>query len=333
VSDPRRFAVGPEAAGERLDTWLAALLEETSRSAVARAITEGRLTVDGASPRKAGQRLKGGEAVALWPDLGADPERPQAQDIAIHVVYEDEHLAVVDKPAGLVVHPAAGHADGTLVNALLHHFEALGGGAARPGIVHRLDRDTSGLLVVAKDDATLAALQEQFRARTIERRYLAVVLGARIEDAGTLDTWYGRHPTQRKQMTGRLAQGRRAVTHWTVLRRSLAQALLMVRLDTGRTHQIRVHLAEAGHPVVGDPLYGRQPPAMGGHGAGELAAARRMTRQALHAASLGLAHPADGRWLRFTSRPPRDLDVLIRRAFGEDAVDEAMARVAGAGAP
>ncbi|MGM0574142.1 MAG: RluA family pseudouridine synthase [Myxococcota bacterium] len=319
-----RWTVGPDDVGARLDAWLAGRLDGVSRSQVGRALDEGRVTLDGERPPKAGVKLREGSVVAY---SHAEPValEAEAQDIPLPVVHEDRWLAVVDKPAGMVVHPAPGHPDGTLVNALLHHLGGLSGvgGATRPGIVHRLDRDTSGLLVVAKDDATHRALSDLFKRRNVERRYLAVVLGGRIDDAGTIETLHGRHPTDRKRFSGRVRRGRRAVTHWETLARGEALALLVLRLETGRTHQIRVHLTERGHPVVADPLYGRKlPRGGGGRTAVELAAARRMPRLALHAATLGFVHPQTGEALRFVAEPPDDLATLIERAFGADVLED-----------
>jgi 23S rRNA pseudouridine1911/1915/1917 synthase len=306
-------------AGERLDVWLARATEATSRSQVSRWVEAGRVWVDGAAAAKAGLKLREGQEVRweLPEPVGA---APGAQDIPLPIVHSDQWLAVVDKPAAMVVHPAAGHADGTMVNALLHHLGTLSAvDVARPGIVHRLDQDTSGLLVVARDEATHAALGRLFQRHSIERRYVAVVLGARLADRGTCDTAYGRHPTNRLKFTGKSARGtRRAVTHWEVLARAETMALVSVRLETGRTHQIRVHLSELGHPVVGDALYGRVPPkGGGGRAAVELAAARRMPRQALHAETLGFRHPGTGEAVVFRSPLPADMAALVAQVFGE----------------
>lgn len=334
--EPLPFVADAEAVGQRLDAWLSAALPDVSRSGVARALDEGRITLGGLVPKKAGHRLKSGDEVIFTPVEWRPAAMAVAEDLPVDIVFEDAHLAVIDKAAGMVVHPAPGHRSGTLVNALLFHLD--GGLAeqtevsdaerdvARPGIVHRLDRETSGLLVVAKSDTALRNLQAQFKAHSTERRYLAVVSGPKLEDAGTIESLYGRHPHHRKRMSAQVEKGKRAVTHWDVLARAQAFALLMLRLETGRTHQIRVHMAESGHHVVGDPLYGKPvPKGHGGRLAGELLAARRIKRQALHAAVLGLQHPVTGETLRFVSRPPRDMDVLMRRCFGEDSVDKVLA--------
>lgn len=314
--------VADEEAGERLDAWLTRVTEAVSRSQVSRLVEGGFVWVDGAVAAKAGLKVRAGQAIR-WRLPERDDAPPEAQDIPLPIVYSDQWLAVVDKPSAMVVHPAAGHPDGTMVNALLHQLGTLSGvDPRRPGVVHRLDQDTSGLLVVARDERTHAALGRLFQAHRIERRYLAVVLGPRLADRGTADTSYGRHPTDRLKFTGRLAQGkRRAVTHWEVLARAQTMALVSVRLETGRTHQIRVHLSELGHPVVADRLYGRALP-KGGAGASavEFAAARRMPRQALHAETLGFRHPATGEDVVFRSPLPEDLRALVVKVFGDEAL-------------
>ena len=256
-------------------------------------------------------RLQGGETVVVRLPA-ARPRTPRPQALPCAIVFSDEHLVVVDKPSGLVVHPAAGHEDGTLVNALLHALGDLPASddAARPGIVHRLDRDTSGLLVVARTPAALAALQAQVRARSMARVYrLLVARAAALPDAGTFDTPFGRHPKDRKRFSSRFEAPRRAVTHFRVTARFTTLAQCEARLETGRTHQIRVHFADAGHPVCGDPVYGGRP----GHGAAE--AERRalcgLTRQFLHAARLELDHPATGERLGFDSPLPPDLAAVL----------------------
>ena len=338
MAAPLKFSVPPEDSGTRLDVWLARNVDGMTRSAVTRALEQGRVEINGNPPKKAGQAVCGGDVVCLsrpgqehLPSVAAEP-------IPLDVVHQDADLIVVNKAAGMVVHPAPGHPRGTLVNAVAHHIAAdlpaelhpAEYGVARPGIVHRLDRETSGLLVVAKTRQALLGLQAQFRAHSTERVYLAVVSGPRIDDAGTLKTLFGRSRRDRKRMTGKVTEGKVAVTHWEVLRRSRAFALLMLRLETGRTHQIRVHMAESGHPVVGDRVYGRPvPKGQGGNMAGELAAARRMDRQALHAAVLGLSHPQTDERMRFVCRPPHDMEVLVRRCFGETALEEVMEEIAG----
>lgn len=318
----RTFHVAADEAGERLDRYLARLLPERSRSGIARLIEDGRVSVAGKVATKSGHPLKAGDAIAVDEPAAPAPTDTAAEAIPLTIVYQDAHLAVIDKPAGLVVHPAPGHASGTLVNALLHWAKeediALDvDDEVRPGLVHRIDKDTSGLIVVAFDDVTLRGLQAKFQTHDIERRYRAIVLGPNIEDRGTIRTPYGRHPKDRKRFTGRLPSApRQAVTHWRVLHRGKALALIELALETGRTHQIRVHLSESGHPIIADPIYGRALPK---HAGGvfstlanqELRAARLMPRLALHAAVLGFVHPITGQRLRFESPDPADFATLV----------------------
>jgi 23S rRNA pseudouridine1911/1915/1917 synthase len=298
---------------ERLDRFLAEALPELSRSQVKKLIEEGLVALRGTAA-KAGEKLKGGETieVTLPPPT---PAEALPQEIPLAVLYEDRHLIVVDKPAGLVVHPAPGHPGGTLVNALLHHCTDLAGvgGELRPGIVHRLDKGTSGVLVAAKDDATHQALARQFKAHNIARRYVALVHGTVAGEAGTIDRPIGRHPTERKKMSSRARAGRHAVTHWRVLARYGRDrlTLLELRLETGRTHQIRVHLSELGLPVVGDPVYGS---AGRLHDLADGELRRRLQqlhRQALHARLLGFMHPASGAWMEFESPLPADMRGIL----------------------
>jgi len=267
--------------------------------------------VGGASCRAA-QKVRNGERIEVE---APEPVLLQAepQPLTLVVVYEDAHLVVVDKPAGLVVHPAPGHPDRTLVNALLHRCPDLQGigGVVRPGIVHRIDRDTSGLLVVAKTGQAHEFLAALFKEHRIERRYRALVhQGSRLADRGTYRTLYGRHPHDRKRFSSKVVRGRSAVTRWQVVERLGSLAVVTVQLQTGRSHQIRVHFSEHGHPLVGDPLYG------GARADGRLPRAEavlvaRLGRQALHAELLGFPHPVSGELLRFASPLPGDLDGLI----------------------
>ncbi len=229
------------------------------------------------------------------------------------VVYEDDELVVVDKPAGLVVHPGAGNPDGTLVNGLLERYGALSpiGLPERPGVVHRIDAGTSGLLVVARTERSHGALAEQFSAHTARRRYLALAWDHRLPDEGTCETHYGRHPRDRRRFTGKAGGGRRAVTHWRVLRRLPPCAWVECRLETGRTHQIRVHLAELGSPLVGDPLYGRRRRVERPEALRLLGFELGLERQALHAASLGFEHPVTGEALDFEAPLPEDLRAVL----------------------
>jgi 23S rRNA pseudouridine1911/1915/1917 synthase len=292
----------------RLDQFLADRLDELSRSQIKRLIDGGDVTVNGAAARAA-YRLQAGDAI----DVRIRPPEPvsaEPEPIPLAVLHEDEHLIAIDKPAGLVVHPAPGHARGTLVNALLAHCRDLSGigGALRPGIVHRLDKDTSGVMVATKTDAAhraMVALFQTGKGDALVREYVAVVAPPPAADAGTFETLYGRHPTDRKRFSSKVARGKPAVTHWRVERRfGRAAALVRCRLGTGRTHQIRVHFADHGMPVVGDPVYGGRR-ARGG------AAGAAIGRQALHAAVLAFPHPITGRPLRLESAPPADMQGLI----------------------
>jgi len=311
VSAPevRSFVVPPELAGLRLDVALVRLAPELSRSQVQRLVERGRILVAGRIA-KPSARLRGGEPVVVE----LEPPEPTAavpQDLPLAVLHEDRDLVVLDKAAGMVVHPARGTPHSTVVNALLHR---LGEGAELPrlGLVHRLDKDTSGCLVVARTEAALQALQAQWKGRTVEKVYLALCHGA-LAERGRLDTPYGRHPKDRTRHTGRLrTASRRAITEWAVVERFGAAATLAeVLLHTGRTHQIRVHLSEAGHPLLADALYGgtrREARAPAGLAA---RAAAAIGRQALHAARLAFDHPRTGRRLRFEAPLPPD----FRRAL------------------
>jgi 23S rRNA pseudouridine1911/1915/1917 synthase len=311
------LTVPSDAQGERLDRWLAEQMD-TSRTQVARWVEEGRVTWRGGTPRKSEPLSEGDEVQVEVP--APVPLRAEPQDLPIEIVYQDAHLLVVNKPPGMVVHPAPGHPSGTLVNALLHHVKDLAGigGALRPGIVHRLDRDTSGLLVVAKDDATHQALSAALKKRAVRRIYLAASWGHLLESPMTIDAPLARSPRDRKRMAV-VEEGRRAVTHLRVLERWPSAELLELSLDTGRTHQIRVHLAHVGHPVVGDAVYGEGwVRGMGGPNrrwAEELD--RRTPRQFLHAWRLAFRHPVTGEVLRWEAPLPPDLDAVVQWAHGE----------------
>ncbi len=307
------FTVDPERAGERIDALIAAVVPALSRAQVQRLIDGAQVRINGAAVAKPGHRVRAGDAVEV--DVPpAEPLEVVAEDLLIAVLYEDADLIAIDKPAGLVVHPAAGHARGTLVNALLFHCRDLSGigGALRPGIVHRLDKDTSGAMVVAKSDRAHAALSAAFAAKSrgepggIVREYLGVTAPPPPAAAGTLRTLHGRHPTDRKRFSSRVVAGKPAVTHWTVIEPLAGAALVRFRLETGRTHQIRVHAADHGWPLLGDPLYGRTPRPLA-----PVAAA--LGRQALHAARLELDHPVPGARLRFESPLPADLAAALAR--------------------
>ncbi|MDX1606005.1 MAG: 23S rRNA pseudouridine(1911/1915/1917) synthase RluD [Candidatus Competibacterales bacterium] len=304
-----------EYAGRRLDQALAGLLTGYSRSQLQQWLRDGWLRLDGRQA-KPNTRLLGGERVSgHCPRETVSADLPQA--IPLSVRFEDDHLLVVDKPAGLVVHPAAGNPDGTLVNALLHHAPGLAA-LPRAGIVHRLDKDTSGLLVVARTTQARTALVEQLQARRIEREYRAVVVGVPAA-GGTVEAPVGRHPVDRKRMAV-VPGGRPALTRYRVLERFRTHALLAVRLETGRTHQIRIHMAYIRYPLVGDPVYGGRsgmPPRMAADHAVVL---RDFRRQALHACRLALRHPVTGQWLEWHADPPADLGALLA-ALRADARD------------
>jgi 23S rRNA pseudouridine1911/1915/1917 synthase len=296
----------PELAGMRLDAALARVLTAYSRSQLKQWLQEGALTVDGGQPLPRSV-VRGGEQVRLRvPDTPASEARPEP--MLLHVVHADEAIIVIDKPAGLVVHPAAGHREGTLVNALLHYAPELAA-LPRAGIVHRLDKETTGLLVVARTAAAQTALVRQLQERRVHREYRALVQGVLIS-GGTVDAAIGRHPVDRKRMAV-VSGGKPAITHYRVLQRLRAHSLLQVQLETGRTHQIRVHMAHIGHPVVGDPVYGGRPRPVRDMWAEAADALSAFRRQALHAAVLGLTHPVTGEACRFEAPLPADFQFLL----------------------
>lgn len=313
---PALVSVAPETAGgQRIDRFLADLAPDLTRSRIKALIEEGRLTRDGATVRQPAEPVRAGATYALTLPPLVDA-LPQGQPIALDILYEDGDLIVLDKPAGLVVHPAPGNPDGTLVNALIAHCgDALPGigGERRPGIVHRLDKDTSGVMVVAKTETALAVLSAAFAARDLDRAYLALVWGVPTPAAGTIEGAIGRDPHERKRMAV-VRGGKPALTHYRRLaQRGLAASLLECRLATGRTHQIRVHLATSGHPVIGDPLYLRRIPATARLLPDPLRLlALDFPRQALHAARLGFAHPRTGASLTFETPPPADMTLLLQ---------------------
>lgn len=295
---PLSAIVPPDLDGERLDRVLVALFPGRSRALLQKHIEAGAVTVDGVVPKARTPVVAGAQVVYTPPPV--EPLALVAEDIPLSILYEDEHLLIVDKPAGLVVHPALGHASGTLVNAVLHHVQDLERDEddVRPGIVHRLDRDTTGCLVVAKTPRAHELLSQAFAERQVEKVYVAVVKGSPKSDSGTFDTLYGRHPTERKRFSSKVQSGKRAVTHYRVLERYAQAALVEVRLETGRTHQIRAHFADAGHPLVGDTLYGRK----GGLDFG---------RPALHAARLAFLHPITQVEVAAEAPWPADLRGLV----------------------
>jgi 23S rRNA pseudouridine1911/1915/1917 synthase len=313
--------IAPEQAGERLDRALASAMPDLSRSRLQELIGKGAVERDGATIKDPNHRVKGGEIYGLTIPAPVSA-RPRGEDIPLAVVYEDKDLIVIDKPAGLVVHPAAGNPDGTLVNALIAHCgeELIGiGGEARPGIVHRLDKDTSGLLVAAKNERAMGSLAKQFANHTIERAYHALVWGRPRASEGVIEGQIGRSPFDRKRMAVLRGGGKTARTRYRVVesfgpKERPVASLIECRLETGRTHQIRVHLTHLGHPLIGDPQYGRarQPPrAKTEAEATAFTLATEFPRQALHAFVLGFQHPTLHRTMRFESPWPADFALLV----------------------
>ena len=302
----RRFVVAAAAAGQRLDVFLSQEIADVSRSQLARQIGQAAVTVNGAAGVPS-RKLHAGDVI-VWEPPPVVATEIAAEAISLTIVHEDQWLVVVDKPAGLVVHPAPGHEAGTLVNALLAHCQDLRGigGELRPGIVHRIDKDTSGLLVVAKDDATMNALGAAFKAHTIERVYEALVAGAPPGTNGRIDTFYGRDPRERKKFSSRVRSGKRAITNWRLTEKFPGAARMEARLETGRTHQVRVHLAALGCPLLGDKVYGRPPRDLAVR-----AIADALGRQALHARLLGFVHPATGKQMTFSSELPPDMRTAL----------------------
>ncbi|MDX2479404.1 MAG: RluA family pseudouridine synthase [Desulfuromusa sp.] len=298
---------------ERLDTFVSEHLSDISRSQLKKLIDSGLIKVNGVAT-KASSKLKGGESIQV---TLPEPEPTEAipEDIPLHILYEDQDLIVIDKPAGMVVHPAAGHSHGTLVNALLYHCHDLAGigGELRPGIVHRIDKDTSGTIVVTKNDQSHQHLAAQFKDHSINRRYLALVHGSPDKSDGIIDQPIGRHPTQRKKMSGKARNGKRAVTHWKTLKQYNVNRLSLIelQLETGRTHQIRVHFAEINCPLVGDPLYGNRSRVTAIKDMELRRLIDQLPGQALHAQRIGFIHPSSGEYLEFSSEMPETLQNLI----------------------
>ena len=299
--EPILLQTSEEDRGARLDAFLARAMEDLTRSAAAKAIEEGRVLVSGKVPSKS-LKLAGNETIEFTPEEPA-PIDAVPQDIPLDVVYEDDDVIVVNKPSGLVVHPAPGHPDGTLVNALLFHCGASlsgVGGALRPGIVHRIDRDTSGLIIAAKNDYAHQFLSAQLADHTLARTYECIVVGNLREDSGTVDAPIARDSRNRKRMAV-VPGGRRAVTHWTVLARYPGYTHVQCRLETGRTHQIRVHMAYLGHPILGDTVYGAKKPVPG------------LTGQCLHAVGLQFIHPRTKELVSLSCPLPGEFTAALRK--------------------
>lgn len=315
----RTFTVPPEASGQRLDQWLAAQLTEISRVRVQQLIEQNKIQLDRGTAR-ASLRLRGGERIVITGQVELPPLRAFAEDIPLDVVYEDDHIAVINKPAGMTVHAGSGKGEsgskGTLVNALLYRFGKLSeaGGQLRPGIVHRLDKQTSGLMVVAKTDAAHRKLAQQFLRRQVKKTYLALVHGLMHHSQGTISSSISRDLLRRERMTTRRKEGRSAVTHWKVLKNIEGKrgkfSLLEVKIETGRTHQIRVHLASIGHPVVGDVLYGA-PAVLSGYG-GTAGRTASLGRNFLHASELEFQHPITQKPLALKEPLPKELEEFLR---------------------
>jgi 23S rRNA pseudouridine1911/1915/1917 synthase len=315
---PIDILVAPEDAGKRLDQFIAARMESVSRARVQQLISEGKVLVNDAVAAKASLKLRRGETVKVLGEAERAPLKAVAEDIPLDIVYEDGDLAVINKAAGMMVHAGAGASDdarnrGTLVNALLHHLGKLsgGGGELRPGIVHRLDKETSGLIVVAKNDEVHRRLSAAFAAREVKKQYVALVHGWVKKDSGTITQSISRDRVRRTRMTTKLEGGRVAVSHYRVVRRLDTRfgkfTLLDVKIDTGRTHQIRVHVAAMGHPVVGDTMYGAPRQTRG------KSAVINLGRNFLHAAELEFRHPRTGETVALRSELPEELREFLRR--------------------
>jgi 23S rRNA pseudouridine1911/1915/1917 synthase len=297
--------------GKRLDQFLSETNLNLSRSQAKDLIQKHHIILN-QKPTKPSSHIKAGDTISgKIPE--PEPLHLEPEPISLNILYEDSSIIVIDKSPGMVVHPAYGNPSGTLVNALLHHCKDLSGinGILRPGIVHRLDKDTSGMMVVAKDDESYHHLTQQFRNRSIEKVYWAVVYGKFGQDEGLIDSAIGRHPSERKRMSTRTKRGRMAITRWKKIEEFDGYTLLEIFPQTGRTHQIRVHLSSIGHPVLGDPLYGRKGRPGTIHDPFLKEGVKRMNRQALHAYKLGFIHPKTGKKLQFVSPMPKDIKEVL----------------------
>lgn len=318
----QKFTVDAEHAGQRLDVFLAGQISDVSRARVQELIAQRQVLVNGGEAKRS-LRLAEGDEVEVTGEIKALPLKAQAEEIPLDIVYEDDDLAVVNKPAGMMAHAGAGGSDaarnrGTLVNALLHHFKSLSGvsGELRPGIVHRLDRQTSGLMIVAKNDAAHRKLAEQFSGREVKKTYIALVHGWPKQERGKIEAAIGRDRVRRTRMSTRTRAGRAAVSHYRVLERLETPwgkfALLEVQIETGRTHQIRVHMASLGHPVAGDALYGAARELKAAAGKHNVSPPAPLGRNFLHAAKIEFAHPGSGRAMKFERELPAELRNFLR---------------------
>jgi 23S rRNA pseudouridine1911/1915/1917 synthase len=297
---------------ERLDHFVSSTVSDLSRAAAHRLIESGNITVNG-GPAKQSLKLKSGDLISIILPP-PEPAEAEAEEIPLEILFEDRDIIVVNKPAGMVVHPGAGNHGGTLVNALLAHCTDLSGigGTLRPGIVHRIDKDTSGVIVAAKNDHAHQSLSDQFKEHSIKRIYLALVFGSPKTDSGSIDSTIGRHPVDRKKMSSKARHGKHAVTRWKAISRFEGVTLVQLRLETGRTHQIRVHLSEAGYPLAGDQLYTTPGRLTALRNPRVRALLKNLHRQALHAKTLGFIHPSTGEYLEFDTDLPLDLSMIVK---------------------
>lgn len=309
------FEAGEDDGGVRLDLFLSGRMKGFSRSQIQKMIEEGLVLLNGltSSPSR---KVKGGSAITVVVTRPAE-YKAIPQDIPLEVLYEDGDIIVINKAAGMAVHPGAGHPDGTVVNALLSHCKDLSGigGVLRPGIVHRLDKETSGVLLVAKNDSAHRKLVEQFKSRCVNKEYIAIALNPEIPDKGKFATKFGRRRRERVKFSSRVCKGKEAVTEYETLARSKTTALILVKPKTGRTHQIRVHLCESGHPIAGDKLYGRSYPKESPENKNEIAVLKSLGRHALHAYYISFMHPASGERMEFKAPIPEEMRVAIKELF------------------